>query len=130
MLCLHTMIVWDIIRFYLKVHRLPLVLRRLVVHSMHWSKTALLSMHRSKKQNLGCQKKGWVLVCFQSNQTTEEVIFRKINMEQFLSQRYCLNCWNVQKYYLKVWISYLLCKFCMILMSADASNDPSITCGR
>ena len=32
-------------------------------------------------------KKGWLLVCFQSNQTKEEVIFRKINMEQFLSQR-------------------------------------------
>ena len=43
-----------------------------------------------KKPKFGKPKKGWGLVCFQSNQTKEEVIFRKINMEQFLSQNIAL----------------------------------------
>ena len=50
-----------------------------------------------KKPKFGLPKKGWVLVCFQSNQTKEEVIFRKINMEQCLSQRYCLRIVEMYK---------------------------------
>ena len=50
-----------------------------------------------KKPKFGMPKKGRVLVCFQSNQTKEEVIFCKINMEQFLSQRYRLRIVEMYK---------------------------------
>ena len=46
-----------------------------------------------KKPKFRMPKKGWVLVCFQSNQTKEEVIFRKINM----SQRYRLRIVEMYK---------------------------------
>ena len=50
-----------------------------------------------KKPKFGMREKGSVLACFQSNQTKEEVIFRKIKMEQFLSQRYRLRIFEMYK---------------------------------